>query len=308
MSYRLLGLVLPGFALAAAEPVFTPVQPVAPAADADPVVTAPAPAQPIGEPPAWSTQGKLGAYASSVVTGGTSTSRDPTIATSNEALSWRVSFDFGLDWKQGKHSVDQDLLGKYARKKEADRSWTEDTDEVRYDGVYRYTFEAPHFAYGSWGWESVFTGPEPEENPFSPGLLKSGAGYGQRYERLFVDGLIAEGRLGAAARRRYGSPYPHEQTEWETGLEAFARLEQKIVDRWSWFVQYEAFGEFEDLGHVTNLGTAGLTSHLTKYLVFELGLRAYYETRPDDVTKTPDDGYNSLSGRQDTLLGIVYDW
>ena len=219
-----------------------------------------------------------------------------------------MTFDLGLDWKKGRHSVDQDLLGKYARKKEEDRDWVEDTDEVRYDGVYRYAFNAPHFTYGSWGWESVFTGPEPEENPFSPGLLKTGAGYGQRHERFFVDHLIAEGRLGASARRRYGSPYRHELTEWETGLEAFARLEQKIVERWSWFMQYEAFSEFEDLGHVTNLGTAGITSHLSKHLVFELGLRVYYETRPDDVTKSPNDGYNSLSGRQDTLIGIVYDW
>jgi hypothetical protein len=256
----------------------------------------------------WSNTGKAGAYGTSVVTGGSDNSRDPTIAGTTETLAYRLSLNVGLNWKSGLHTVQQDFLAKYGEKKNDGDDWVEDNDEVRYDGVYRFEFSNPQFGYGSWGWESVFTGPKPDEDLFTPGLLKAGAGYGHLYEDFWTDKSRFEARLGAAARKRYGAIYSAKERETEVGLEAFMRLQQELVKRLNWYVQYEGFSEFSDLGHVTNLITAGLSSHLSTYLTLELALRAYYESRPEDVAKTTDDGYNAWGIRQDTLLGLTYTW
>jgi hypothetical protein len=46
---------------------------------------------------------------------------------------------------------------------------------------------------------------------------------------------------------------------------------------------------------------------LYTYLTVELGLRAYYETEPDDAAAAST-GYDELGLRQDTLIGLTYTW
>ncbi len=267
----------------------------------------PAPAPEPAVPPRWASDGKVGAFFSSVINKDAGTSRDPAIAGSTETIAYRVALEAGLDFRDGKLSIDQDLLGKYGRKKDEGQEWIEDIDEVRYDGVARYAVHAPHHVYVSGGWESVFTGPEPEEDPFSPGLLKAGAGYALLIENLLPEKDKLDLRLGAAARKRYGDDLTDYEKETETGLEGFLRYERVQNAALRYFAQYEAFAEFEDLEHVTHVVTAGLTARLATYLTAELGLRAYYESTPEDVPAGAV-GYDVWSLRQDTLLGLTYTW
>lgn len=258
-------------------------------------------------PPRWASTGKAGLFGTSAVASGNDDSRDPAIAGTTDSYGYRSTLEAGLDYRNGKHSIDHDLMAKYGRKKEADRDWIEDGDEVRYDGVYRYSFAKPHFAYGGWGWESVFTGPEPDEDLFSPGQLKASAGYGQLYEGFWPKTVKFEARLGLAARKRYGDGLADTENNVEAGVDTFVRIEHVLDDRLRYFAQYEAFAELEDIGHRTHVLTAGLTAQLSRYLTAELGLRAYYETEPEDAEPGAD-GYDKLSLRQDTLLGLVYTW
>jgi hypothetical protein len=218
-----------------------------------------------------------------------------------------LNLELGLDYRRDKHSVDQDLLAKYGRKKDDGSDWVEDTDEVRYDGAYRYAFAKPHFSYGSWGWESVFTGPEPEADGFQPGLLKAAIGYGQLYENFWPKASKFEARVGVGVRKRYGRLLSDDDREVKAGIEVFIRHERVLDDRLRYFVQYELFSEFEDPAHLTNLVTAALTLQLYAHLTAEIGLRAYYETEPDD-TAIGMNGYDELGVRQDTLLGLTYTW
>jgi len=259
------------------------------------------------EPAFWRNTGKFGAFGTSVASKDAATSRDPAISgTTTDTIAYRLGLEMGLDYRGGKHSVDQRLLAKYGRKKDEDRAWIEDADEVRYDGVYRYSFRKPHFVYADWGWESVFTGPLPEQRPFDPGLLKGGVGYGQLYEDLLPMADKLEGRVGAGARKRYGHISDAEK-EAQYGLTAFLRYEREQTVSLRYFAQYEGFSEFNDLGHVTNVITAGLTAKLSSLLTAELGLRAYYERAPE--TAGGDEvGYDEWSLRQDTLLGLTYVW
>ena len=259
------------------------------------------------EPSFWRKTGKVGAFGTSVVSREAAASRDPAInGTTTDTLAYRLSLEVGFDYRAGKHSVDQRLLAKYGRKKDEDADWIEDADETRYDGVYRYSFSKPHFVYADWGWESTFTGPEPEQRAFDPGLLKASTGYGQLYEDLLPESDKLEGRIGAGARKRYGH-ISEDEREPQYGLTAFLRYEREQTVSLRYFAQYEGFAEFNDLGHITNVITAGLTAKLSSLLTAELGLRAYYESRPEDADDDAT-GYSTWSMRQDTLLGLTYIW
>lgn len=284
---------------------FLVLLPFAFAAAAEPAP--PAPAEDEKEPASWVSTGRFGALGSNVIAAKEQTSRDPTIAGTTETYGWRLALDAGLDFRAAPHSVDQKLIAKYGRKREQEQDWVEDVDEVRYDGVYRYSWHKPHFSYVSWGWESVFTGPPPEERAFNPGLLKAGAGYGQLYEDLLPVTDKLEGRVGASVRKRYGSDLAHEDTEPIYGGELFLRYERKQTEMLRYFAQYEGFLEFEDPGHVISVVTAGLTANLTTLLTLDVAVRGYHETRPEDEANgTP--GYNEWSGRQETLLGLTWIW
>lgn len=297
-------LLLP-LALFAAEPAPAPAPAPTPA-------PAPAPAPvipdaPVAEPAFWKNTGKLGAFGTSVVSKDAATSRDPAIGgATTDTIAYRLGLEVAFDYRGGRHSVDQRLVAKYGRSKDEDREWIEDTDEVRYDGVYRYTIRKPHFIFADWGWESVFTGPRPEQRAFDPGLLKGGVGYGQLYEDLLPEADKLEGRVGAGARKRYGHISDAEKDP-QYGLTAYLRYEREQTVSLRYFAQYEGFSEFGDLGHITNVVTAGLTAKLSSLLTAELGLRAYYERAPEEAG-ADDPGYDQWSLRQDTLLGLTYVW
>jgi hypothetical protein len=258
----------------------------------------------------WTITGRVGAHLSAVSTGNAETSRDTTIATATESASYLFTYEGQANWKDGKNSLDNLLKARYGRIRTEGNAWQENNDELRYDGVYRRELAKPHFLYLGWGAESVFSGPEPEENAFDPTLGKVAAGYGQRYEDFLPGKNHFEARIGARAQQRWGASVPPESDDLETGLEGFARYEH-LLKRGDgeydvrFFAQYEAFSEFEDLAHITNLATAGLAVQISRYLAVELGLRAYYETAPEEDDGTGI-GYDEWSLRQDFLFGLVY--
>jgi hypothetical protein len=92
------------------------------------------------------------------------------------------------------------------------------------------------------------------------------------------------------------SPLFYEYTALEPALDYDIRF----------FAQYEGFSEFNDLSHITNLITVGLTMQITRYIAVELGLRAFYETRTKEDTTDSLPGFNQWSVRQDSLFGLTY--
>lgn len=81
------------------------------------------------------------------------------------------------------------------------------------------------------------------------------------------------------------------------------RYERTIDDLRSFFAMYEGWSEFVDFAHVTNTVTAGVKMRFSTYLSLELGLRMYYESRPEDVAQD-EPGYSRWFMRQDTLIGV----
>jgi len=295
-----------------------PIQPL-PAAT-NPTAVAPAavilPAVPgVQIPPAdvpshWKLTGRFGAFFSNVNTTNADTSLDPTISGTSTSTSFLATYDGQANWKEDKNSIDNLLKARYGRIRTQGQDWTENNDELRYDGVYRRELVEPHFIYLGWGAESVFTGPDPYNYAFDPTTGKVSAGYGQRYEDFIPDKNSLEFRLGARAQKKWGKSLGRTEKGIETGIEAFIRYEH-LLKRGDgeydvrFFTQYEGFSEFNDLSHITNLITAGLTVQLTRYITIEMGIRAYYETRTKEDDRTLA-GYNQWSIRQDSLFGLTY--
>jgi hypothetical protein len=267
-------------------------------------------------PSNWQWQGRLGGFLGNVTTGNADTSRDPTISGTQTSTSWLATVEAGLGWKEGPDSLDHALKARYGRIRVQGGDWSENNDEIRYDGVYRREVYQPTFLYLGWGAESVFTGPPPQEDAFDPTLGKVSAGFGQRFADFLPDHNKLEWRLGARAQKSWGSSVAPVDDKVQTGLEAYLRYDHELIDPTDpekkrptlrFFAQYEGFSEFNDLGHISNLVTAGLAAQLSRYLTAEFGVRAYYETRPkeDDGTGI---GYSQWSVRQDTLVGLTYLW
>lgn len=305
---RLLLLLLVASVRAPGEDV--PAPSAAPAVVAGPApALAALPAVP-GSPAAsnWIMTGRVGAYLANVATSNAESSRDTTIATTAASTSFLFTYEGEMNWKADKDSVDNLLRARYGRIRTAGQEWQENNDEIRYDGVYRRELWYPHFVYLGWGAESVFTGPDPRNDAFDPTTGKASGGYGQRYEDFLPDKNHLEFRLGVRAQQKWGSSVPPESSGIETGFEGFIRYEQ-LLKRGDgeydvrFFSQYEGFSEFNDLRHVTNLVTVGLTMQVTRFIAVELGLRAYYETRPKEDAGS---GYDEWSVRQDTLFGLTY--
>jgi hypothetical protein len=253
-------------------------------------------------PSHWTHAGRLGAFYTSVVTERASSSNDPTIAGASESTAYVLTFDGSLRWKDGSESADHDLRLRYGKIRQEGQQWLENDDEARYEGVYRHEFRKPHFIYASWGARSVFTNPI-DDRALDPLLAHVGGGYGQLYENLLFAPDRLEWRLGARAQKRWSRHEPRNRTLVESGIEAFLRYERVLNESLKYFVQYDGFSEFNDLAHVTNLITAGLTMQLSKYLAVDVGLRAYYETAPEESDGAPV--YNHWSVRQDTLAGLT---
>ena len=275
-----------------------------------PVVLAPPP--PVLAPSNWTNKGKVGIALMNVTTGGADESRDPTIAGSSRSTTYLLSFEGNLRWKAEPYSVEQNLKVKYGQTKTNDSPLSESADELRYDGVLRKTIVKPHYVYLGWVGESTFTSPDPENYRLNPIIAKASGGYGQLYEDFLQEKSRLDARIGVRAQKRWGSLVPESQRSIETGPEAFLRYEHTVFKQDDrsllYWAQYEGFSEFNNLGHITNLITAGLTAQLARYLTVDLGLRMYYETTPKEFEDGTPPGYNSWSVRQDTLLGLTYIW
>lgn len=265
----------------------------------------------VGVPSNWSKKGVIGAYLNNTATANADESRDPTINGTTSSSAWLVKFDAGLEWRSGPHSVENLLKAEYGKIHQRDQEWDEHKDEFRYDGVYRRMLSQPSFLYVSWGCESVFTGPPPTYDGFQPFLAKAGSGFGQMFENMLPEKDRFEWRLGARAQKRWGRYITADQDGIQTGLEAFLRYERQAIIKHNdqdlrYFAQYEGFSQFNDMAHITNLITAGLTYQLTQFLTLDLAVRAYYETRIKNDENREIAGYNQWGVRQDTMLGVAY--
>ncbi len=281
------------------------------------LATAADPAEP---PPPWLSSGRLGAFLNNTTSTNTDQSRDASVASAQGSTSVLATIDAKLIWSVGLDAVEQNTKGRYGRSRTRQEGWSENEDELRYDGVYRRTIRTPHFAYVSWGAETVFSGfyadesGRPPDNPRNPGdPLKAhlGSGYGERFADLIPEDSL-EWRVGARVEKNWGTRVRPGERGLITGTEVFLRYEGTPMTYRKdlrYFAQYEGFSRFNDLGHISNLITAGLTFQLAKHLNLDLALRAYYETRPwDDRDEGLLAGYNQWSVKQDTLIGLVYGW
>ena len=290
---------------AVAEPAPGPV----PAAEVPPAPVPP-PALPLVavaplRPDGWSYSGKIGVWFQSTSSSNSDTSLDPEISATNDAISFKAGGEGNALYKRGIHEVEQNLMAAYGRQKQQGADWTTSTDTVLYNGIYRTVWSAPQFTYVGWGAESVFVGPAPEQDAFGEGRAWGSAGYGVKGPHVLVVEDSGEARIGVRTQGRWGPNYTTRQEELQTGPEAFGRYDVKIKVDTKAFVQYEAFGDFSDMAHVTNLITAGLFMQMSRYLTVDLAFRAYYESRPKYA---PADaiGYSQWSARSETLIGAVY--
>ena len=277
------------------------------AADGDvppgPQAPQPPPAPP---PPAellgWSHQFHPGFFLTSVfVSSDIEDSPDPTLQGSASSLAYRAVFDGALGWRSNSSALDQTLHLSYGQVKQSDVPWQENIDELRYEGVYRRDIVKPTFAYRSWGTETVFTNAD-QDAAFDPIRVYASWGVGQLY-RDFFPGDALEWRLGVRLQKSWGSELTESQEDWLFGPEARVRYERTIDDLRSFFAMYEGWGEFSDMGHVTNVITAGVKMRFSTYLAVELGLRMYYEARPQDAGPE-DTGYSRWFIRQDAMIGV----
>lgn len=258
---------------------------------------------------------RLGLLGTNTAAVNNDTSRDASIAGSSRNSAWLATLDGGLKWAEGQEEVEHLFKARYGRIKQNGEAWTENTDEVRYDGVFRHLLGKPHFIYLSWGAESVFTGRAPEKRGFDPVLAKAAVGYGQHYDDLLTvtaeDKDKLEMRVGVRAQHRWGTYLSPEDRKWQVGLEGFLRYDRSVGKNVTAFVQDEVFAPFNDMAHLTNLTTAGLAVSLAQIaggadLRVELALRAFYETRPKSADDNQSTGYHVWSMRQDTMLGLTW--
>ncbi|MBA3685022.1 MAG: DUF3078 domain-containing protein [Planctomycetes bacterium] len=253
----------------------------------------------------WFTTGRLGFFFTNVSERNGDRSNDPSIGGTNSSTTLLVQLDLSALYLRGPWRVDNTLLVKYGRQRSEGQDWVENTDLVDYDTVASYTWNEPHFWYGAVGADTVIT-EDPGDGVFEPGIAKVSAGYGQRYEDMLPLTDRLEFRLGVRAQRRWGSNLSDQQKEWEVGPEFIARYERQQTTSLRYWLQYEAFAEFEDMAHVSNLVTAGLDLQVNPFLTVALGARAYYESAPDDAVAGSDALYDNWSWRTETLVGLTF--
>jgi hypothetical protein len=261
----------------------------------------------------WTHAGRLGAFYANVSTTDNTASRDASVAGAHASTSYLLTGDLLLLYRQSALSFDQTVRLRYGKIRTEGQPWIENNDEIHYDGVVRDEFARPHFAYGAWGGDSVFTSPVDRE-PLDPITARVSVGYGQLYRGVVLTGTDAakpevgrdrlEVRVGVRAQKRWSDHDLPSQDRIESGPEGFARYDRPVDPVLRWFVQYEVFSEFIDFGHVQQLLTAGLTAQLGKYVAADISLRAYRETKPKEVPSgTP--GYDQWGLRTDTLIGLT---
>ncbi len=265
------------------------------------------PAAPTPPPSNWEWKTKLGIFFQNTAAHNAETSRDTTISGTNDSLAYKLQGEGTLVWKEDKDRLEQKLEANYGQIKTKDQDeWQENADSIRYGITYERTLTKPQFTYTNGTAESVFTGKDPDNEPFDPVTTKLSVGYGHRYEDLLPEKDSLVWRVGVYVRKRWERDVPDYQTEVETGPEWYVRYERTQTEDIRYFAQYDGYSEFSDMGHVTNLGQAGLSVRVAKLLTVELKGRAYYETRPVEAART-DEGYNQWSFREEALVGLVWE-
>ena len=255
------------------------------------------------EPSCWFHETAIGGYASNIASNRAADSRDNTIRKSQDTMSYLGILDGKLVYNDDYNIVEQRLQLNFGRQKQEDADWAENADLIDYDGVYkRPKLKQPHYVYDAWGVDSLFTGKPPEEAPLDPLTGKVSVGYGQK--RSLTAHRSFDWRIGTRAQKTWGRGLGADARALETGIEFFARYEGKPSKELTYYAQVESFSEFEDPGHLRNLLQARVTYQMHKFVALEVSLRAYLETRPDDAPVDAS-GYNELSFRQETILGIV---
>ncbi|MFW5859086.1 MAG: hypothetical protein ACOCYP_03605 [Planctomycetota bacterium] len=257
----------------------------------------------------WDHDGRVGLFLNSILIDNAEQSRDPSITSSEQTVAWTAAFDGALDWTAPYQALEQTLELKFGQQKQDDQAWFESNDLIEYDGVYKALFQRPRYVYGAWSATSVFTGPEPREDPFDPLLVAASAGYGEQHssrEQIEEEPRWSlDLRLGVRAQRRFSPNADSRDLEWEFGPEGLVSFQARPHTTVGYELRYEVFSEFGDLGHVTHLFTASATIAVATYVDIDLDLRAYYEGEPEDAPADAG-GYDEIAVRQETLIGIVY--
>ncbi len=275
---------------------------------------APEPAVPaiIPEPlPGWSSTGRFGLFTSNITTANSDTSRDTEVQSGGRSTSVIGTFDGTLRWRaEGPAELEQRLQARYGRNRTGDQSgWSETSDLVEYEGVYRHRYQPRRALYAANTANSAFVGPDPWNDPFDPIKASISAGHSWLWENPLPLTDRLELRAGVRAQKRWGKGIGDFARQVELGPEAWLRYERKQSADLSWWVQAELFTEYDDPGHAEGLTTAALQLQLTRLISVDLRARAYFERRPRDLPDdAPDTGYNQLGLRQETLIGVNVSW
>ena len=257
----------------------------------------------------WSHHLKLGFFLNTITTANADTSNDATIGGANDSATYTLNLDGRLKWKEGKNTVQQDLIMKYGRKYDETTKWQENTDEIDYDGTYTHNIATVHNYYTNVGFDTVFTGPDEDESSLDPFTGKISAGYKFSRENILPIKDAFFTRTGVRAQRTWGDNASEEQKDTQTGIEWVTRYERKQTEQLNYFAQYEFFTEFDDTAHHTHLLKAGLNYKITPIFSIKFDIRAYYETEPEEIDAAANnDTYGTLSIRQETMVGFTYEF
>lgn len=294
---------------------------------------------PKGEVSIWEWDQEIGFFFDNTNAGGADTSRDTIINDTNNSMAWSLRFRSELTWREDDHEASYDFRARYGEKRKDGGDWVEDKDEITLNGEYLRHIEYPHFVGLRTRLETVFTGPDREVALYTPieeeflrltlgdyfqqiDLTETEKGkpldpldtwialeYGQRYENILLpktDSLDA--RVGVRYDQRWGSNRDKWEKRARFGPSFSVRYSNRYKNYVRWWVSYEATSTFDDMSWVQHLGRAEMRVRLTSWLRLELEFRAYYEHAPKDVIPVDGDGFEEWSWRQESDLGLVWEF
>ncbi|TVR44815.1 MAG: DUF481 domain-containing protein [Planctomycetota bacterium] len=252
----------------------------------------------------WRRSLRLGLFLNQSAARNADSSRDGSIRSTEDAISYRLSLDGSLTWAEGANEVEQRLRLRYGRVKEEDSRWRTNSDEIRYDISGLHFLERPHFLYLSGRVQTSFEEPNGSSH-LTPGLTFISAGYGQRHKDIFLPITDTfEVRAGLRAQHRWGRDLSSDEKDIDVGLEARIAYTNNLREGVDWRFEIESFAPFDDLGHMTTWAEIGIDLQISPWLVASLSARAYYETEPRKAES--GFGYDSLSLRQEALVGFTW--
>ena len=253
----------------------------------------------------WSHTGRIGNFINNIATSnGNADSPDPVIKSTSNSVNYLLALDTTLTWQGLEDSIDQHLLLKYGASKQPGQPWLKNNDDILYQGVFRRGLGKPAFVYGSWGFETVFAGPDPDNRALDPFQAHASVGYGQLYENLGSDKDRLEWRLGVRAQKYWGSQLADQQGLFLVGPELFIRYEREVNKSLRFFIETDDYGQFTDPGHTVVLATAGVAAKLNAYVTAEINFRTYHESGPKSAAVGAP-GYNQWFYKEDALIGLA---